>query len=79
MTLQEMSQVDPRTVDKSTLVQRESVKLDPNSSREDRLASYVEQIKNPYCYLQGNSVIKISFSNKGKSLEDCILHYLQGL
>lgn len=79
MILEQMKNIDVRTVDRSTLVQRESVKLDPNATREERLASYKEQIKNPYCYLDGKATIKISFSNTGKSLEDCILHYLRGL
>lgn len=75
----ELKSVDVRTVDPSTLVRLESVKVDPNASHEERLDSYVEQIKNPYCYLDGDSVIKITFSNSGRPLEDCILQYLRGL
>ncbi len=78
-TLQEMSQVDVRTVDKSTLVQREAVKIDPNASYEERLQSFVEQINNPYCYLIGKAVVKISYTEGTRALDDCILHYLRGL
>lgn len=79
MTLEEMSQVDPRTVDRSTLVQRSTVKIDPNASREERIADFVEQIKNPYCYLDGKTVVKISFTNNGRTIEDCVADYLRGV
>lgn len=79
MTLEEMSQVDPRTIDRSTLVQRSTVKIDPNASREERIADFVEQIKNPYCYLDGKTVVKISFTNNGRTIEDCVADYLRGV
>jgi len=74
-----MRNVDPSTVDRSTLVQRSSVKLNPAASREERLRDFLEQIKNPYCYLDGKTVVKISFSKTDTTLEDSIEHYLRGL
>ena len=79
MTLEEMKNVDPRTVDRSTLVQRSSVRIDQKLGREERLREYVRQIKNPYCYLDGKTVVKIRFSESGQTLEDCICGYLSGL
>ena len=74
-----MRTIDPRTVDRSTLVQRSSVRLNPAASREERLRDFLEQIRNPYCYLDGKTVVKISFSKTDTTLEDCIEHYLRGL
>ena len=77
--IMELKEVDPRTVDRSTLVQRSAVKIDPNATREERLQDFIKQIKNPYCYMDGKTVVKISFANTDTTMEDCISHYLKGL
>ena len=79
MTLEEMKAVDPRTVDRSTLVQRASVKIGTEGSREERMKEYLSQIGNPYCYLEGKTVVKISFSDTDRTIEDCIRAYLNGI
>lgn len=62
MGIETMKNVSPKTVDRSTLVQRSSVRLDPAAPREDRLREFIKQIRNPYCYLDGKTVVKISFA-----------------
>lgn len=69
--LRAMREVDIRTVDRSTLVDAETVKINTEPSIEKRIADYIAQIKNPYCYLYKGMAIKISFSGKRK-LEDCM-------
>ena len=69
--LRALREVDIRTVDRSTLVDAESVKINTELSTEERIADYIRQIKNPYCYLYKGMVVKISFSGKRK-LEDCM-------
>lgn len=60
-SVEEMKNVDPRTVDRSQLVDRESVRLDPDAGYEERLKSHIRQIRNPYCYLDGGIVVKLAF------------------
>lgn len=79
MGVEAMKSIDPRTVDRSTLMQRSSVRLDPSAPREERLRDFIQQIKNPYCYLDGKTVVKISFSSTDTTMEDCLEHYLRGL
>ena len=79
MTADVMKNIDPRTVDRSTLVDRRDVRIDLNASREERLRQFIQQIKNPYCYLDGKTVVKITFSNTDTTMEDCLAHYLRGL
>ena len=79
MTLEEMRAVDVRTVNRNTLVQRSSVKIDQKKSKQERIRDYISQICNPYCYLEGNTVVKISFANTDRIIEDCIHAYLNGL
>lgn len=69
--LRALREVDIRTVDRSSLVDAESVKINTELSTEERIADYIRQIKNPYCYLYKGMVVKISFSGKRK-LEDCM-------
>ena len=79
MGVEAMKSIDPRTVDRSTLMQRSSVWLDPSAPREERLRDFIQQIKNPYCYLDGKTVVKISFTNTATTIEDCLENYLRGL
>ena len=79
MGVEAMKSIDPRTVDRSTLMQRSSVRLDPSAPREERLHDFIRQIKNPYCYLDGKTVVKISFTNTATTIEDCLENYLRGL
>ena len=69
--LKVMSEVDIRTVDRSTLVDAEGVNINTELPTEERIADYIAQIKNPYCYLYKGMAIKISFSGK-RRLEDCM-------
>ena len=79
MSIEAMKNINPKTVDRSRLVQRSSVRLDPSAPREDRLRDFIQQIKNPYCYLDGKTVVKISFAKTDTTMEDCLEHYLRGL
>lgn len=73
--LKEMSEVDVRTVDRDTLVDVEGVHIQTDLPQEERIADYLRQIKNPYCYLSNGVAVKISFTGKcslEESLSRCI-------
>lgn len=77
--IQALKDVDLKTVNRAELIERNKVKVNPNANREERLQDFIKQIKNPYCYMDGKTAIKISFSNTYATMEDCIAHYLKGL
>ena len=77
--LERMKAVDPRTVDRSTLVQRKDIKIRSKGSKQERITDYMEQVKNPYCYLDGKTVVKISFSETDRTIEDCFHAYFSGI
>lgn len=79
MTLEEMNNVDPRTVNIDDLDDLRDVKIDPKLPKEERIRSYIEQIKNPYCYRVGKTIVKISFMDTDVTIEDRIHQYLSGL
>ena len=45
MGIETMKNVSPKTVDRSTLVQRSSIRLNPAAPREDRLREFIKQIR----------------------------------
>ena len=66
--MQEMAEIDIRTVDTSSLI-------DIEQPQEERIADYIRQIKNPYCYISHGVAVKISFTGKctlEESLSRCI-------
>lgn len=70
MTLEEMKNVDVRTVDPSELVDITKIKVDTNLPKEERIKSFIRQVKNPYCYLVGDVVVKSEYSDDGVTLAE---------
>ena len=54
----------------SELVDIRDVVIDISLPLEDRVRSYVEQIKDPYCFKVGDVVVRVSYAGKDKSLTD---------
>ena len=77
MTLQEMKAVDIRTVNIDDLVDIRDVHIDRTLPKEERIKSFIKQIKNPYVYRCGDVVVKVSFSDTDQTLEDRMEHYLR--
>ncbi len=69
---EEMKNVDPRKVDRATLRDRSTVRIDPDAPTEERIRAWIEQLGNPYVYLDGGVVVKLSFADKGETIEDRI-------
>lgn len=62
--------MDIRSVDRSKLQHLDQVKIDTSLPCEQRVKSFVEQIGNPYCYLDGDVVVSLGFSDTGVCLKD---------
>ena len=77
MTLEEMREVDVRTVQREDQVDIRDVEIDPELPREERIRSFVRQIGNPYCFKVGNVVVKTSFADTDVTLDDRLEHYLR--
>ena len=74
----QMRNVDVRTVERGSLADISKIHID-QMPREQRLADFVRQIGNPYCYKCGKIVVKVSFTDTGATLEDRLEHYLRTL
>lgn len=75
----EMKHTDVRTVDRNELVDIATVKINPKDPVEKKMQDYVEQIKNPYCFLCNGYVVKLEFADNNKSIEDCVVDYMSTL
>jgi hypothetical protein len=54
----------------SELVDIRDVVIDKKLTLEERVKSYVEQIKDPYCFKVGDVVVRVSYAGKDKTLTD---------
>ena len=52
------------------------VSVDQSLSKEERIAEFVRQIKNPYCFKCGKFTVRAQFADNGVSLEDCLKQIL---
>ena len=55
------------------------VKIDRSMSVEDRMKSYVEQIKNPYMFKVGNTVVRVSYANTQATINDNFVNLLASM
>ena len=77
MTVEEMKNVDVRTVSRDDLVDIRDVHIDRSLPKEERIRSFVQQIRNHYCFKCGNVVVKTSFADTDVTLEERMEHYLR--
>ena len=62
----------PENNSRDTLVDIRDVSVDKELPKEERLAAFVRQIKNPYRFRCGDFVINASFAGNGIALEECL-------
>ena len=57
---------------RDALVDIREVSVEKDLPKEQRIESFVRQIKNPYRFRCGDFVVNASFSSSGLSLEECL-------
>ena len=77
MTIDEMRAVDIRAVSREELVDIRDVVINQDLSKEERIKSFLKQIKNPYCFKVGKVVVKTTFADTDDTLDDCLEHYFR--
>ncbi len=63
----------------ASLVDIRSVKIDPAQPVEERMKSYVEQIKNPYMFKVGGTVVRVSYANTQATINDNFVNLLSSM
>lgn len=67
--------MDVRTADRDSLVDINDITIDLNQPKEQRLESYLEQVKNPYLFKCGDYVVRIKFAKTQATLQDRLIAY----
>ena len=62
-----------------SLVDIRDVKIDRSLPLEERMKSYVEQIKNPYMFKVGKTIVRVSYANTTQTINDNFLNLLMSL
>lgn len=62
-----------------SLVDIRDVKIDRTQPVEERMKSYVEQIKNPYLFKVGNTAVRVSYANTQATINDNFVNLLASL
>ena len=63
----------------SSLVDIRDVKIDKSLPTEERIKSYVEQIKNPYKFKVGDVIVKVSFSGNENTISDNFVNMISNM
>lgn len=71
--------IDVTKVDRTTLRDINSVRIDMDLPCEERMQNFVKQIENPYCYTDGELVIGIGYAETDVSLKEKLAIYACGL
>lgn len=59
------------------LVDIRNIVIDKKQPIENRILSFVEQIKNPYLFKVGNIAVKVNFNNNNATLQERLENYLK--
>ena len=62
-------------IDRSQLVDIQTIKLNKNLTAAQRAEQYLEQIRNPYCFLCGDSVVRVRFTEDSGDLKTHLKNY----
>ena len=62
-----------------SLVDIRDVKIDRSKPVEERMKSYVEQIKNPYLFKVGNTIVRVSYANTQATINGNFVNLLASM
>lgn len=79
MNLTNLQNINIETVEKESLVDLSTVIMNSDLEKKEKLAKYIQQIRNPYCFVCDGIVVKVSFDKNGKSLEEKLSNYFLSL
>lgn len=77
MTLEEMKNINPKTVNPDTLVDIATVEVDRSLPRAEQMKQFLKQIKNPYLYKCNGVVVKIAYATTESTIEDRLEQYIR--
>lgn len=73
------NQVQTSSSAQEQLVDIRDVKIDRALPSEDRVKSFVRQIKNPYLFKVGGTVVRVSFANTQNTITDNFINMIASM
>lgn len=67
------------STDDEQLVDIRDVKIDRTLPTEERIRSFVEQIRDPYKFKVGDVVVKVSFANTQNTITDNFINMIASM
>lgn len=77
--LDAMSLMDIEVIDRNELVNIKEVLIDTKLPAPERMLRYLDEIKNPYCFMCGDVPVKITFSSEGSELAELLKKHFMTL
>ena len=81
MSLQQMREIDIRTVDINTLVDASAISVDMDLPKQERMLGVINQMGgNPYFFKSGGSIaVKVDYADTPVSFDERMEYYLRTL
>ena len=77
--LEQMKSVAITQVDRSALVDIRNIHIDGSAPAAEKMQSCLAQIGNPYCFLLGDTPVRIRFVPEDRTLKQALYNYFAGL
>lgn len=74
---EDLKQMDVQSLDRDVLTDIRDVRIDPDLGKEERIADFIMQIKNPYLFRCGNLVVQSVFADTDVTLTDRLKQYFK--
>lgn len=75
--LEKLQSVNPDEVDRNELVDIQDITVERELPKEERIADFVQKIKNPYLCKCGNMVVQSVFVETDVTLTERLLQYFR--
>lgn len=69
-----LDEINPDDVDELS-----EVKISRKKSKEERILDFISKVKNPYVFKVDGKLVKVEFSDNGKSAEECLMNVIDSL
>ncbi len=70
-----MSQQNIEAINRNELVELSAIHIRQDLPHEEKILDFLEQIKNPYCFLCGGVPVKVCFTDNGPKLGEILENY----
>lgn len=78
-TLKSLANTDITSIDRTRLADIREIKVDEELPADEKIAQFIDEVKNPYCFLVGDVPVKIRFKPQGRDLKNMLSNYFVGL